>query len=85
MYIKRSMQKYSGSNHHSARKVVRLSDLNTYETLTQAAKDNNMHKTTMFDKIKDKKGFMYYDDWIKQNDFFKEENSKNEENVLTTA
>lgn len=59
----------SGANNPNARKVIRLSDMTVYDYLNYAAQENNMGKTTMRKYCVQHKGFMYYDEWlIQQND-----------------
>lgn len=56
--------KLAGANHPKARKVIRLSDLKIYDCGTYAAEDNNMHCATMCYRCKKHKDFMYYDEWV---------------------
>lgn len=57
------------ANHPNARRVVRLSDLKIYGYLMQAAQDNNISRYTMRRYCKQHKDFMYYDEYlIQQND-----------------
>lgn len=56
----------NGEKHNSkSRKVIRLCDDVIYDTVTLAAKENNICNTTMIGKCKRHDCFMYYDEWIK--------------------
>lgn len=60
---------FSGGNNPRARKIIRLSDLIIYDYLNKAAQENDMDKTTMRKYCLQHKDFMYYDEWlIQQND-----------------
>lgn len=63
--IKRS-ESEKGDKNPRARKVIRLIDLKIYTCLDYAAQDNNMHRDTMWKRCKKHKDFMYYDEWITQ-------------------
>lgn len=56
--------KLAGANNPRARKVVRLLDLKIYDCVTCAAEDNGISHATMCYRCKKNKGFMYYDEWI---------------------
>ena len=60
-------------NFYNARKVVRLSDSYIYMCLTDAAKDNRINRSTMTNRCKSQKDFMYYDDWVNTKYNFKGE------------
>jgi hypothetical protein len=55
---------FPGKNHPKARKVIRLDDLKIYGYLIGAAQDNGIHKDTMRNRCKTHNGFMYYDEWL---------------------
>lgn len=56
----------TGENNRHARKVIRLSDLVIYGYLNKAAQENNVHKDTMRKYCRQHNGFMYYDEWLEQ-------------------
>lgn len=49
-----------------ARKVIRLFDLKVYDCLLDVMDDNKISKSTLIDRCKIQRDFMYYDEWIKQ-------------------
>ena len=49
-----------------ARKVIRLFDLKVYDCLLDVMDDNKISKSTLIDRCKRQRDFMYYDEWIKQ-------------------
>jgi hypothetical protein len=49
-----------------ARKVIRLCDFRIYDCLLNAVDDNEISKSTMIKRCKEKRDFMYYDEWIIQ-------------------
>ena len=59
-------QFFSGDNNPNARKIIRLSDLVVYNCLSKAAQENNLHRTTMRKRCLKHKEFMYYDEWMSQ-------------------
>lgn len=66
---KKMSEKRIGENNPSARKVVRLLDLNVYGCIAYAASDNNMCENTMRSRCKKHNDFMYYDEYLtRQND-----------------
>lgn len=56
--------KYVGKNNPSSRKVIRLSDFKIYDCGIFAAEDNNLSHPTICYRCKKHKNFMYYDEWI---------------------
>lgn len=54
----------TGENNPNARKVVRLLDMTVYGYLSKAAQENNINRTTMKKYCVQHKGFMYYDEWL---------------------
>jgi Mn-dependent DtxR family transcriptional regulator len=65
--VRKKISKASaGENSHRARKVIRLSDLVIYGYLNKAAQENNIHKDTMRKYCRKHNGFMYYDEWLEQ-------------------
>jgi hypothetical protein len=67
-------QKQSTAHKHEnnarARTIIRLSDEVLYEYIGRAAKENNMHRTTMIRRCQMRNGFMYYDEYeiLKESD-----------------
>ena len=58
----------AGAKNNRAKKVIRLSDGKIYDYGKQAAKENNINYSTFKSRIHKKQGdFMYYEDWLKQN------------------
>lgn len=55
-----------GTDHPRARKVIRLSDLKVYDYGGLAAIDNNVCAATICNYCKAHKDFMYYDEWVVQ-------------------
>lgn len=49
-----------------AKKVIRLSDLTIYACMVYASQDNNMCVSTIRKYCKQHKDFMYYDEWLTQ-------------------
>ena len=59
-----------------AKKIIRLSDKKIYECAIDGAEDNNMKYGTFLYRCHKCKGFMFYDDWlIQQNDYKEDENA----------
>ena len=56
--------KLSGSNNHRARSVVRIADDKIYPTCLDCAKDNQVSETTIHTWLKQRRAFVYYDEWI---------------------
>ena len=56
----------SRGNSARARKVIRLFDLKIYDCLSDVMDDNKISKSTLIDRCKKHRDFMYYDEWIKQ-------------------
>lgn len=48
----------------NAKKIIRILDLKIYNCLLDAAEDNEMCRTTMTKRCKEKKDFMYYREWL---------------------
>lgn len=68
--------KYCREDNPRARKVIRLFDKKIYGYINGAAEDNNMCRTTMRKLCKLKIDFMYYDEWLmQQNDCKEDENA----------
>lgn len=58
-------ERYSNPvNHPMSRKVIRLLDLKIYDYIGSAAEDNNVCRKTIRIKCKNHKDFMYYDEWL---------------------
>lgn len=59
----------SGKNNPRARKAIRLYDLKIFDTVTDAAIEENVSRRNMCRMCKEKRGFMYYDEYLTlQND-----------------
>lgn len=56
--------KFTGDKNNNARKVIRLLDLKIYDCLNFAAEDNNMCRSSIYKRCKNHKDFMYYDEWL---------------------
>ena len=54
----------SGSKHPRAKKVIRLFDFKIYNCGKDAAIDNNINYATFKNKCQKHKDFMYYDEWL---------------------
>lgn len=66
--------KCCGESHPNSIKIIRLLDEKIYDSIIDTAKDNKMSKNTVTKYCKIHKDFMYYDEWlIEQNDL---ENNK---------
>ena len=63
---KKRSESERGSNNPRARKVIRLIDFKVYDCLDYAAQDNNMHRDTIWKRCKKHNGFMYYDEFLTQ-------------------
>ena len=57
----------AGANNSNAKRVIRLSDGKIYECGKDAALDNNIKYPTFKGKVQKCKGFMYYNEWLMQN------------------
>lgn len=62
--IFRSSNRSKGKNNPAAKCAIRLSDNKLYETLQNAAIENNISFSQMSKLCKLRKGFMYYDEWL---------------------
>ena len=59
-----------GDKNPKARKVIRLSDCKIYGYLSAAAQEANIGRNAMANRCKKHNGFMYYDEWlVQQNNF----------------
>ena len=58
----------SRGNSTRARRIIRLFDLKVYDCLLDVMDDNKISKSTLIDRCKRQRDFMYYDEWIKQQD-----------------
>ena len=58
------VQKFSGKNNPSSRKVIRLSDEKIYDTVRSCYLDNDISDNTLWRMLKEKRKFVYYDEWI---------------------
>lgn len=56
----------TGGKSPSSKKVIRLSDGKIYDYLASAAEENDMCRDTMTKRCKLHKDFMYYNEWIEQ-------------------
>ena len=58
---------YSATESHkraASRKVIRLSDNRIYNTIQECADNNCLNRKTVYRYCKNKKRFMYYDEYI---------------------
>lgn len=55
-----------GGNNNKSKKIIRLSDNKIYQTGREMAKDNNLCLTTVTKYCRLHKGFMFYDEWLTQ-------------------
>lgn len=58
--------RYRGKNSPSAKQVIRLSDGTIYDYMGQAAQENNVSASTMRRYCKQRKIFMYYNEYLTQ-------------------
>ena len=56
--------RFSGDKNPSSKKVIRLCDDKIYYTVKDCYIDNNISSTTMYEMLKGRRKFMYYDEWI---------------------
>jgi len=56
-----------------AKKIIRLSDSKIYECGIDGAEDNDIKYTTFLYKCREHKGFMFYDEWLVQQEDNKED------------
>lgn len=63
----------TGENETKARKVIRLVDFKIYGCLNYAAQNNNISNVTMRNRCKAHKDFMYYDEWLAEQENLKGE------------
>lgn len=63
---------HSGKNSPSAKKIIRLSDGTVYEYMGQAGQENGMSAQAIRRRCKQQKGFMYYDEYLTQQNNRKE-------------
>lgn len=61
---KEYVKNFSGDKNPSARRVIRLSDEKTYDTVKDCCIDNNISNTTMYDMLKSRRNFMYCSEWV---------------------
>ena len=61
---KQYIQNFSGDKNPSARRVIRLCDEKTYDTVRDCYIDNNISNSTMWDMLKAHRNFVYYIEWI---------------------
>lgn len=69
---RRAGKQRSGTKNVNARKVINLKNNVVYNTLSDAAKINNLHITTIIKRCKKHKDFMYYDEWLLMSENCKE-------------
>ena len=55
---------YRGANNPNAKKIIRISDETLYECMKQAAHENKMSISTMWRRCKQRKDFMYYNEYL---------------------
>jgi hypothetical protein len=56
-----------GASNSNAKSVIRLSDSKRYGCAKDAALENNINYSTFKKHVQKHKNFMYYDEWLKQN------------------
>ena len=61
-------QKFAGGNNPSARQVIRLRDEKIYSTVRDCCNDNNINNSTMWERLKQHRDFMYYNEWLNMSD-----------------
>lgn len=61
---KKYVQSFSGNKNPSAKRVIRLCDEKIYDTVRDCYVDNNISNSTMWDMLKEHRGFVYYSEWI---------------------
>lgn len=69
---KMCVQNFAGENNPSARKVIRLIDEKIYSTVRECCKENNINNSTMWDRLRQHRDFMYYNEWLCMSDTEKE-------------
>lgn len=57
-------KKFSGKNNPSARQVVRLRDEKVYDTIRECCADNGVNSSYLWNLMKQRRDFMYYDEWL---------------------
>lgn len=55
-----------GSDNYNACKIIRLSDLKIYNCIKEAAPENNITYRIIWSRCQKQKDFMYYDEWLAQ-------------------
>ena len=66
LWCRHLSESLSGGNNPKAKQVIRLCDSVVYDYLNKAAQENNVHKDTMRKYCRQHNGFMYYDEWLEQ-------------------
>lgn len=72
---KKHSDRMGGEKNPRAKKVIRLSDLEVYGCILDAANKNTMDRNAMAKRCKNQQDFMYYEEWILVN------NSKKDDDV----
>ena len=57
-------ERFSGGKNPSSKQVIRLCDDKIYDTVKDCYTDNNISNSTMYDMLKQRRNFMYYNEWI---------------------
>lgn len=71
----------SGKNNPRARRVIRLYDLKIFDTVTDAAVAEGVSRRSMCYMCKEKRGFMYYDEYLMQSNNQKETINEQESSI----
>lgn len=66
-------QKFTGERNPSARQVIRLSDEKIYGTIKSCCSDNGFNGNGMWTRLKQRRGFMYYDEWLNMSECERED------------
>lgn len=62
------IQSFSGDKNPSARSVIRLVDQKIYHTVQDCRVDNNLSSFTIYNRLKQRRDFMYYSEWLAMSD-----------------
>ena len=71
--------RYRGANNPTAKQIIRLSDNTIYGYMRQAADENNVSISTMYRWCHQHKDFMYYSEYLTQQNDLKMENKIDEQ------
>ncbi len=59
---------FVGGKNPSARQVIRLKDEKIYSTVRDCCIDNNINNSTMWERLRQHRDFMYYNEWLDMSD-----------------